>query len=369
MKIAFVDAIDWDYTPLTPLERPLGGSQSAVCYLARELVTRGHEVALVNRISTPGVYAGIHCPGIASGVTAEYLNRFDIVIGVNSALGRRLRDAGVRAPIVLWSQHAADQAAVAGLKEISERSAWDRFFLVSDWQARGYVSAFGIEPERVTVLRNAMAPSFEALERRSPPFFRTGAAPVLVYTSTPFRGLLILLMAFPTIRAAVPGCRLKVFSSMGVYQVPSDKDDYRALYELARTLPGAEYVGSLPQTALADALAEADILAYPNVFPETSCIAAMEAMAAGCLVATTTLGALPETTAGFGILMEARMEAIIMAQEFADLVIRAIRTARESPDRCEEHLRQQRALTRTAYTWAARAREWETALSRLPRRA
>jgi len=368
VKIAFVDPIDWDYTPLSPLERPLGGSQSAVCYLARELAARGHEVALVNRIGTPGVYAGIHCPGAAAGFTADFLNRLDVVVGVNGAIGQRLRAAGVRVPTLLWTQHATNQGAVQSLKETNERLAWDGFILVSDWQAKGYVSAFGIAPERVAILRNAVAPSFEALERRNPPFFRTGEPPMLVYTSTPFRGLLVLLLAFPTVRAAIPGCRLKVFSSMGVYQVASSQDDYRALYELARTLPGAEYIGSLPQTALAQALAEADILAYPNTFAETSCIAAMEAMAAGCLIATTTLGALPETTAGFGILMDAKPEALIMAQEFADLVIRVIRNAREMPDRCEEHLTRQRALTRTTYTWAARAREWETALSRVPRR-
>ena len=222
-----------------------------------------------------------------------------------------------------------------------------------------------IPAERIAILRNAAAPAFQTLERRSPPFFRTGAAPVLAYTSTPFRGLAILLTAFPAIRAAVPGCRLRVYSSMGVYQVADASDDYRVLYELARALPGSEYVGSLPQTALAQALADADILAYPSVFPETSCISVMEAMAAGCLVASSRLGALPETTAGFGFLIDASTDLVGMAREFAKLVVALIRTAREKPEQFEDGLRRQRSHARAAYDWTTRAQDWEQALQRL----
>jgi len=177
-----------------------------------------------------------------------------------------------------------------------------------------------------------------------------------------------LLTAFPAIRAAVPDCRLRVYSSMGVYQVSGAADDYRVLYDLARALPGSEYVGSLPQTALAEALAETDILAYPNTFSETSCISVMEAMAAGCLVVTSNLGALPETTAGFGIMMDAFSDVVTMAREFTKVLVGAIQLAREKPDRFEDGLRRQQAHARAAYNWAIRAQEWEQALEQLSRR-
>jgi glycosyltransferase involved in cell wall biosynthesis len=365
MKIAFFDPIGWDYTPLTPFEWPLGGSQSAAVYLARELAARGHGVTLFNGTSRPGIYLGVDCPGMSGGIASDRLNGFDTVVVLNSASGQQLRAAGVTAPLMLWSQHAADQPAVQPLGHAEERLAWDGFFLVSQWQAEAYAERFAIPAERIAILRNAAAPAFQTLERRSPPFFRTGAPPVLAYTSTPFRGLAILLMAFPAIRAAVPGCRLRVYSSMGVYQVAEASDDYRVLYELARALPGSEYLGSLPQTALAEALAEADILAYPNVFPETSCISVMEAMAAGSLVVSSKLGALPETTAGFGFLMDPSAELVRMARDFATLLVAVIHRAREEPDQFEDRLRRQRSHARAAYDWATRAEEWEQSLQRL----
>ena len=366
MKIAFLEPSGWDYTPLTPHERPLGGSQSALCYLAAELAANGHEVAFVNHTRNPDIYAGVHCPGYAIGANAEFLNRFDVVIVLNWAGGRELRRKGISTRLALWTQHAADQPGVAALREAEERAAWDAFVMVSEWQAGTYVTTFGIAPGRVVVQRNAVAPAFETLERRVPPFFRRGAAPLLVYTSTPFRGLDVLLLAFPFIRAKVPGCRLKVYSSLQVYQVPREKDDFEILYALCRAIDGAEYVGSIAQADLAEALGEADILAYPNTYPETSCIAVMEAMAAGCLVLTSKLGALPETTAGYGFLMEPAPQILSHAINFARMTIDIVNAARQDAAKFEMLVNHQMTFVRTAYTWSARAREWEQWLSKLP---
>ena len=370
MKIAFLDPIDWEYTPLTPLERPLGGSQSAICYLTPELAALGHEVTLINGVSSAGVYAGVRCPGRAGTLTAEYLNQFDVVIGVNSAVGVKLREGGVTTPLVLWSQQATDQKDIQDLRGADERLAWNAFFLVSNWQAADYVSEFGIRPDRIAVLRNAAAPVFQSLGPRTQPFFRTGKPPMLVYTSTPFRGLLLLLLSFPLIREAIPQCRLRVFSSMGVYQQSSDRQPlYHPLYALARALPGVEYMGSVSQTVLASALAAADMLAYPNVFPETSCITVMEAMAAGCLVCTSRLGALPETTAGFGFLMDLPADILQMAQAFVALVVGVYRDACAAPDLFDDTITRQRTHACEHYTWAARAQEWVAVLPRVLRQA
>jgi len=46
MKILFVNLSSLKFTAATPDRAPLGGSESALCYLARQLAQRGHDVSL-----------------------------------------------------------------------------------------------------------------------------------------------------------------------------------------------------------------------------------------------------------------------------------------------------------------------------------
>jgi tetratricopeptide (TPR) repeat protein len=213
----------------------------------------------------------------------------------------------------------------------------------------------------MTVMRNAIAPAFADLfSDQEPILTQKTSPPTLAYSSTPFRGLRLLLDAFPHIRQAVPGARLRVFSSMKVYLKSAEEDEaaYGALYQRCREMEGVEYIGSLPQAELARELRSAAILAYPNTFAETSCINVMEAMAAGCTVITSRLAALPETGAGYARLIAVEEGEEAYLHGFITETIHALRsfTARE-PALELELGRQVAAMNQTA-TWPVRAREW-----------
>ena len=84
---------------------------------------------------------------------------------------------------------------------------------------------------------------------------------------------------------------------MQVYGASAANDEYEPLYAQCKATPGMRYRGSVSQSELARELAGATILAYPNTFAETGCIAAMEAWPQGCWSCRAIWGRCPKLAA------------------------------------------------------------------------
>lgn len=364
MRLAFLDFMGWSYTPDTPYGRPLGGMQSAACYLAEELARRGHDVSLYNGVDAPTAARGVDVLPTTEDACRHLAGADAVVVvgGCTPNVAAFLRQAaGPAARLVLWTGHAHDQPAVAGLADPAVQALFDTVACVGSWQRDRFVEAFALPADRCVVLRNAIAPAFDGLCPEDRPVLDgRPRPPVLAYTSTPYRGLNVLLAAFPLIRQAVPGVRLKVFSSMAVYNATAaDADPFAALYDKARAMEGVEYVGALPQPDLARELRAVSCLAYPNIFAETSCIAVMEAMAAGCVVATCARAALPETLAGFGATIPPDDDLGAFAGHFVEMLAWLLPRLESEADLFEERLRRQVRHVAATGTWTVRAAEWE----------
>lgn len=365
LKIGFFDVIPHGYTPETPYVRPLGGTQSAVCYLTEALARMGHQVWLFSNIPEPREVRGVFCHGLAFPLALTRQLDVAIVSGNadNPLPGDKRHAFAPYAPVILWQQHAADQPYSAPLANPAVRDAWDAFALISDWQAQTFIQAFGIPAAKIGILRNAIAPAFENLFGSDPILPQKPWPPVLAYTSTPFRGLDRLVEAFPRVRAAIPGTRLRLFSGMKGYDLTAVSSQqtgdapFAALFAKAAALEGVELIGPVAQQVLAVALKETFALAYPNIFPETSCIAVMEALAAGCQVVTSALGALPETTAGFGWLIRPLADPQAHATAYANALIVALNTLHQLPP-AERLLQAQVQHMQATATWRVRAAEW-----------
>jgi len=166
------------------------------------------------------------------------------------------------------------------------------------------------------------------------------------------------------IRNHRPELKLKVFSSMKVYQAKSEEEDasFGELYQVCRETDGLKLVGSIPQPELAKSLKSIAVLTYPNTFPETFCIAAVEAMASGAVVVSSHLGALPETTAGYAKLIPVGEELSLYPQRFVEAVLETLNDFQNKPREFESFLRAQVNYVNTHCTWTNRAEELEVKL-------
>jgi predicted O-linked N-acetylglucosamine transferase (SPINDLY family) len=373
MRIAFVDFIPYSYTIESAYQEPLGGSQSALCYLAEVLARYGHEIFLFTTSEIVTQSRGVVCMPLKV-ISAPLIHslQLDVLVLLNvAAQGPQIRELlQPQTRLAFWTGHAHNQPGVQSLSDLENQAAFDYIVVVSDWQRDCYIQAFGISPQKLKVLKNAISPSFNSMFATNKPIIGAKSSPpVLAYTSTPFRGLELLLEIFPRIRQAVPGTRLKIFSSMQVYQVSPEQDQYQHLYQQLQQIEGVEYIGSLTQSKLAGELQSITALAYPNSFPETSCIAVMEAMASGCLIITSDLGALSETTAGFADLVpvseedQDKIEAY--KAQFVETAVAALQKWLNQSAVVEQRLQAQVSYVNEQYTWEKRAEEWEEWLTEI----
>jgi glycosyltransferase involved in cell wall biosynthesis len=340
----------------TPFNQPLGGSESSIIYMARELVRCGHQVI---------VYANCPNPGEYDGVTYRHYHEFfnhylampwDAVVSFRSfdpfLLGR------IAPRMIFWCGDAFDQPSLKNFEHRSLQENIDLIFCVSGWHRQTFIDTFKLPPDKVIATRNGFAP---ALIRRNTERAWTGAA----YSSTPFRGLEILLKMFPEMRRECAALSLDVFSSMKVYGWASDEDRrvFGPLYDAANQ-PGVTLHGSVSQPVLLEHLGKTGLFLYPNTFDETSCMAAIEAQASGCVVVTSARAALNETVehdhSGICIKGDPR------SQEYQREYIATVCALLGNPHLMERfsHTARERAFRK--YTWSSIAWEWTAILENMP---
>jgi glycosyltransferase involved in cell wall biosynthesis len=91
---------------------------------------------------------------------------------------------------------------------------------------------------------------------------------------------------------------LDVFSSFSIYGWGARDEPYKAIFQMCHDHPAITYHGAKPNSVVRDALEKAHIFAFPSIWPETSCIAMIEAMASATMVVHPNLAALVETSGG-----------------------------------------------------------------------
>lgn len=309
--------------PRSLYDKGLGGSESSVAYLARELFKLGV------RVTTYTPHGDAVVRSVRDGIIERELSTFsprlisqhDVLVSCRAPWVVRNTDLPKDLPIWVWHQDNSYGNPWTWSPETDKRIALNLH--VSEWAMRGLLNeCYG---------KNELVNNHVVLGNGFPPECRDdwpSERPLRVISaSDPSRGLAQLLDAWPFVHAKEPDATLHVYCS------------FRVSYALAQNSPGMPQFGELralemklrkmsadpssgvtyfewaTQKEVIAEMKQARVYCYPGgPMPEGYGVALVQAQAAGCVVMAPRAGALPEVldggetvwlTAGAGELAEA----------------------------------------------------------------
>jgi len=233
---------------------------------------------------------------------------------------------------------------------------YDKIVFVSNWQMMMYNIYLGVPYSHCAVICNAIDPIDVVPEDK-----HDGEKIRLIYHTTPHRGLNLLYAAFAELAKSNKNIELDVYSSFKIYGWEERDKPFEKLFQLCKEHPQINYHGSVPNSEVREALKKTNIFAYPSIWQETSCIALIEAMSAGCHCLIPNYGALWETGGGAVYSYQWDEDPNRHAVKFASFLEQVIENISSS----EESFLFNHSSKRRAddiYTWERRIPHWETLL-------
>jgi glycosyltransferase involved in cell wall biosynthesis len=271
-------------------QQGLGGSETAAWRLAEELSNLGYVVTLYGDFQEQGA--------VMPDVILRHWMNFDPTRHQHATIVFRSAepfDKPVNASkTILWLE---DVAGAEGLTE-ARAERIDYVCGVTGWHKENIEDTHPwLDPRKVIASRNGITHEFfdgEPVEREKR----------LLYTSSPDRGLDIVLECWPEIKRQVPDatfvhCYSRWWDLVANHNAVSAA--HRARVEEMSRADGVEKAPSLGQRKLAELMRSSMVWCHPSYytlgsqkFNETNCISAQEAQAAGCVVVASNWGALAE---------------------------------------------------------------------------
>lgn len=284
-------------------------------------------------------------------IPAELLNKFQIIPS-------RVRELDPDKKKILWLHDLPHDPESEHLKDPELRKRFSKIVAVSDWQMQMYNIISGVPYAESFVIKNAIDPI--PVEKKE-----YNGTVNLIYHTTPHRGLEILIPVFEELSRIHDNIHLDVYSSFSIYGWEERDRQYQQLFDRCRAHPKITYHGAVPNEEIRTALVKSHIFAYPSIWPETSCLAAIEAMSAMNLVVCPNFAALSETCSNFAMMYQFNENKNLHAVQFAHTLDIAIKTVIQNRGTTYPYLDFQKQYFDYFYSWEKRKGEWLALLNSL----
>ena len=251
---------------------------------------------------------------------------------------------------ILWMQHFVNQEEAKNLGNKKYVDKLNYIVFNSHWNFEKYQYQFKVPENKSLVIRNAI----EKIKINEKPKDKIS----LIYHTTPWRGLKNLLKIYKNLN--LENVELNVCSSTIIYGKKFDNilgKKYESIFEECKNTKNVNYLGFLDNKKIIEILKKTHIYSFPSIWPETSCISAIEAMAAGCEVVTTNLGALYETCSPFGTFVGFDSNFDNLEKKYEEALLNSIKNFWSTEN--QEKLKLQSEIINITYSWDVRSQEWK----------
>ena len=319
-SILIIDVIGLTYDGSTLSKRGLGGSESAVILMAKELQGLGFAVTVINhcidREAKPGIYNGVRYIDHTQIGQIEH-EKFDVMISSRTVIPFL--------PPHLYSQFAElNPERYTKLKQNSKHKVvWmhdtfcrgdhlledmivykdiDEIFTLSDFHTvyvttcdHGKKRMFEVLKRSVFYTRNGIQLHQKEVDIKAKDPF------LYVYNASVTKGMLPLVeKMWARIKQQIPQAKLKVIGGYYRFRENAEPDAQEKKWRELVADPqyanlDVEFTGVIRQDEIAQILAQASYMIYPSAFPETFGISTLESLAYNTPLITTRFGALEET--------------------------------------------------------------------------
>jgi FkbM family methyltransferase len=326
MKLAIIDIIGIPYDGTTVFKQGLGGSESAVVLLSRELAKIGFDVTVFNNCNidhaTPGLYDNVKYVPLTE---LKENHSFDIVISSRTVIPftdvrdyHRLADnrslpyahlqlydrivskAKMR---ILW-MHDTFCVGDNLIEELAVSNRITDIFTLSDFHLNyvancnhGRKRNFEVLKRKLFITRNGVHIYNKNVN------IANKDKNLFVYNASVTKGMIPLVkLIWPHIKNHIPEAKLKVIGGYYRFSKNAEPDQQEKDWHLMAEDPALaaldiEFTGVISQKDIAGILIQANFMLYPTAFPETYGISSMESLCYNTPLVTCRFGALEEVAA------------------------------------------------------------------------
>lgn len=377
MKIAIIDTVGLIYDGNTLEHRGLGGSESAVILISRELINQGISVTIYNNCigsgASPGVYNGVRY--IDHSQEHLFEDDYDIVISSRSVFPffagsiyqRFIKNSRFK---VLW-MHDTFCKGDEHIEPMVVDGIIDEIFTLSDFHTayvmtndHGYKRMIEVLKHKNFMTRNGAVRYIDEVDtkEKDPNHF--------VYNASVTKGLNPLLYnIWPEVKRLIPSAHLTVIGGYYRFSEKSGPDQQERDLENFRQNQryqdlSVSFTGVIPQYKIAEILANASFMIYPTEFPETFGISSLESLLYKTPLITNRFGALEETAIDLACYkvdypsvknsLFPHIDEVSQTRKFIEAVVRAYN---------DRYLLQQKQnycdVVRDIHSWSSIAKQWK----------